>query len=127
MRWANRGGRNLIASLKGSETLTVLRGATDAMSNRVVTAIGSVEAIFAWGSGARGTGRFGSVAKRDESASITANVYVPRGSDVQARDRLIRNNGEEYAVVGHPLWDQLSPFTGHDFGYMVLQVQATNG
>lgn len=105
----------------------MFRGATDNMSKRIEVANGTVQAVFAWGSGARGTGRFGSVNTHKESASITANVYVPRGSDVKARDRLVRANGEKYVVVGHPLWDQASPFTGRDFGYMLLQVESYSG
>jgi hypothetical protein len=97
------------------------------MLKRTESVNGTVEALFSWGAG-RGSGRFrSSVSDRAESAKILADVYVPRGSDLQARDRIVRANGEKYVVVGHALWDQAAAFTGHNFGWMQFQVESTNG
>lgn len=97
------------------------------MSKRTSVDNGTVEVLFSWGIGARGQGRFGETRNRNESAVITAEMYVRRGSDVQARDRVVRANGEKYVVVGHSLWDQNSAFSGRDFGWMGFQVQSSNG
>ena len=56
-----------------------------------------------------------------------AEMYVRRGADVQARDRIIRSNGEKYVVSGHSLWDQVHPHTGRDFGWMMFQLESANG
>lgn len=109
-----------------TETLTVSRGKTDSMSNRSNTAH-TVEGVLAWGIGSRGSGRFRFDIDRQESASVTARLYVQRGADVQARDRITRANGQAYAVVGHSLWDQQNPLTGHDFGWMTFEIVSTDG
>ncbi|OMC55375.1 hypothetical protein A5747_13360 [Mycobacterium sp. IS-836] len=96
------------------------------MSNRVNTTH-TVEGFFGWGYGARGTGRYRFDLDHKESATVTAQLWVKRGSDVKPRDRILRSNGQEYAVVGHSMWDQDSPITGRDFGYTLFQVVSTNG
>lgn len=113
------------------ETITVNRGFTNNKSERETTSTHTAEACFAWGQSGKSTGKFGASTTGRESATITAQLFVPRGEDVQARDRLLRANGEAYAVVGHSLW-------GEDFalgdGYdddldelVVFQVASTNG
>lgn len=108
-----------------TETLTVSRGKTDSMSKRTNTPH-SVQGVLAWGTGSRSTGRFNSDLGNKESSSMTAQLYVRRGSDVKARDRIIRSNGEKYSVVGHSLWDQRNPLTGHDMGWAVFQLESAN-
>lgn len=103
-----------------TETLTVSRGSTDKMSKRTTDATHSVEGVFSWG-------RYRSDWDGRESAATTTELYVERGADVKARDRIARTNGEKYVVVGHPMWDQGQPQTGHDFGYMVVQLESANG
>lgn len=110
-----------------TEQVTILRGETDNMSKRNEVEHGPIAAMFSWGIGARGSGRFRDTRTRNESATISAELYVPRGSDVQPRDRIVRGNGQKYVVVGHALWDQLSGYTAHDFGWMGFQVESTNG
>jgi hypothetical protein len=113
--------------LKG-ETLEVTRGDTDKYGNPNKTPHGSIKGVFAWGPGT-GTNKFsaGALANgRSESRSLTAELYVKRGTDLKARDRIKRANGEVYAVVGHAAWDQAHPFDGFDFGYAVFQVEAVN-
>lgn len=109
-----------------TETVTVERGATDAMSNRTNTNH-TIGVIFEWGTGTRSTGRFALDRDHRESATVTARIFVKRGTDVQARDRILRSNGQEYIVVGHSMWDQANPITGHDFGYMTFQVTSASG
>lgn len=97
------------------------------MAKRTEVDNGTVQVVWSWGAG-RGSGRFkSSGSDRAESTKILADIYVPRGSDVQARDRIVRANGEKYVVVGHALWDSLTAFTGHDFGWIAFQVESMNG
>lgn len=109
-----------------TETLTVQRGKTNAMSNRSNTSH-TVQGFFAWGSSGSSTGKFNIDYDHRESAGVTAQLYVRRGSDVQSRDRILRSNGQEYAVIGHSMWDQDSPLTGSNFGFMLFQVESANG
>lgn len=102
-----------------TEQITVRRGATDAMSERANTTH-TVQGIFAWS-------RHTDDTDRRESASTTVQLYVRRGADIQARDRLTRTNGEAYRVVGHSMWDQASPYTGKDFGWKVFQLESMTG
>jgi hypothetical protein len=103
-----------------TETLTVSRGATDAMGNRTTAGTHTVPGVFAWR---------GFTADRDhhDSAGTTAELYVKRDADVQARDRITRPNGQTYAVVGHAVWEQNHPITGRDFGWKVFQVESLSG
>lgn len=108
------------------EILTVYRGATDNRGNPNKTVHGTVKGVFAWGPGTS-TNKFGRDRNfKGESSSLTAELYVKRGADLKARDRIERANGEQYSVVGHASWDQGHPFDGFDFGYMVFQVEAVN-
>lgn len=87
------------------EAVTVERGGTDKYGERATDSTHEVEVVFAWGHG-RSAGKFHDPGKdRSESAGMTAQVYVARGTDLQVRDRIVRGNGEKYRVVGHPLWD----------------------
>lgn len=109
-----------------TETVTVDRGETDKTGKRTSEGTHNVEAIFGWSSGRANT-RFRSRDGRQESFSLMAEMYVRRGADVQARDRIIRSNGEKYVVSGHSLWDQVHPHTGRDFGWMMFQLESANG
>lgn len=110
-----------------TEKVTVFRGGTDKYGNPNKAVHGTVDGVFAWG-GSRGNGaRFTQSNDRREAAAINADFYVARGTDVRARDRLKRSNGEEYTVVGHALWDQHHPMDGFDFGWMVFNVESLNG
>lgn len=109
-----------------TETVTVYRGATDKYGNPDKQAHGTATGVFAWGPGTSSS-KYRRNDTHGESVSITAEFYVPRGTDLKARDRIRRTNGEEYTVTGHSLWDQVDPFTGHDFGWTVFQVESING
>lgn len=110
-----------------TETVQVKRGGTDRMGVPNKSAHGTAEVVFAWGAGSRSVGSFSRKGERGESAAITGQIYVARGEDLKARDRIVRSNGEEYVIVGHALWDQDDPFGGYDFGWMVFQVESYNG
>lgn len=49
-------------------------------------------------------------------------VFAPRGSDLKSGDR-IPYQGLFYVLSGKPSGDQVHPFTGHDFGWMVFTVE----
>lgn len=93
-----------------TETITVHRGATTNTGARENGPTHTVEGLFAWSNSGRSSSRYTPNSGRQESAQITAQLYVPRGADVQARDRLARANGQGYAVVGHALWGEDFPF-----------------
>lgn len=103
------------------ETVSVFRGDTDRKGNPSKEPVGSVGVVFAWGGMSASSGRF----DRQESAETSPQVFVPAGVDVRARDRLQRGNGERYAVVGHPMWEQSIEVFGDR--WMVFQVEAMNG
>lgn len=109
-----------------TETVRVLRGDTDKYGNPNKNASGTAEVVFAWGAGRRAD-RFQITRGKDEATTITAQIYCARGTDLKARDRIVRSNGEKYAVVGHQSWDQNDPLSGYDFGWMTFQVESANG
>lgn len=106
------------------ERVEVYRGDTDKYGNPNKAAHGSVEGVFAWGTRGGATTR----ARRDESmkgesVALQVEFYVERGVDLRARDRIKRGNGQVFSVVAGPLWDQVHPFDGFDFGWAVYQVE----
>lgn len=107
--------------------MTVHRGDTDRKGNVNKEPAGVVDVAFAWGASGRSTGRFTSSDDRQESADITSQVYVVKGTDVRARDRIERSNGERYAVIGHPLWWQPNELEVFGNVWVVFQVEAMNG
>lgn len=52
-----------------------------------------------------------------------AMLFIPRGTDVRAGDHVIYNNWK-FIVAGRPRGDQPHPFTGSDFGWMAVSMQA---
>lgn len=110
-----------------TETVQVFRGDTDKYGNPNKTPHGTAQVVFAWGSGRSSGARYRPSRAKDESTVMTAEIYVQRGTDLKARDRIVRSNGEKYAVVGHQLWDQVEPLSGYDFGWMSFQVESANG
>lgn len=110
------------------ETVSVYRGGVDRKGNVDKSAHGTVDVAFAWGTSGRSTGRFASSSdERQESADITSQVYVLKGTDLRARDRIERSNGERYAVIGHPLWWQPNELEVFGGVWVVFQVEAMNG
>lgn len=107
-----------------TETITVSRGKTDVMSVRSNTDH-TIQAVFTWSYGARA--HFRPNMDRRESATVVAQLMVQRGTDLQARDRIKRSNGETYIVVGHQLWDQVNPISGMDYKWMIFELESGNG
>jgi hypothetical protein len=110
------------------ESVTVYRGDTDRKGNVNKTSTGRFDVAFAWGTSGRSTGRFDTSSnERQESADITSQIYVPKGTDIQPRDRIERDNGERYSVIGHPLWWQPNELEVFGYVWVVFQVEAMNG
>lgn len=108
----------------GTERVTVYRGATDRKGNPSKEPVGEVEVAFDWGSGlSRANGDF----DRQESAAGSPHIFVAKGCDLKARDRVERANGERYSVVGHPVWEQ--PHEVPVFGqvWVVFKLESMNG
>lgn len=103
--------------------MTVYRGDTDRKGNPNKTPSGVVQAVFAPSGMTASMGRF----DRQESASTSPQVFVVKGSDVKARDRLERANGERYAVVGHAMWDLPSELEVFGQVWVVFDVEVMNG
>ena len=107
-----------------TETLTVYRGATDKMGNVNRPIHGTVQGVVAWGQGT-GTGRYSDASGfKGEANNFTAQLFVPRGTDLANRDRIKRGNGDQYRIIGNAAWDQPHPMTGHDFGWTVFQMES---
>ncbi|MFE2998668.1 hypothetical protein ACFXG4_27155 [Nocardia sp. NPDC059246] len=61
---------------------------------------------------------------RRQTAVIQAGFAVPVGSDVTARDRLLRADGTRWDVlVVETPTSGASPLSGHQFGYFVVRTQ----
>ena len=108
----------------GLESVTVYRGGTDRKGNVSKESVGEVEVAFDWGSGmSRSFGDF----DRADSATSAPHVYVYKGTDLRARDRIQRGNGERYSVVGHPVWEQ--PHEVSVFGnvWVCFKLESMNG
>lgn len=105
------------------ETVSVYRGDTDRKGNAVKEPHGEVSVAFAWGGMSRSNGRFG----REDSSETSPLIYVEKGSDLRARDRVQRSNGERYSVVGHPLWEQPNELSVFGRVWVVFQVESLNG
>lgn len=105
-----------------AETLTVLRGDTDKYGNSDKAEQGTVEGLFAWGPGVTTTRARADGGKR-ESALLQVELYVKRGSDIKVRDRVKRAGGQLFKVLAGPAWDNDAPHSGHDFGWVVFQVE----
>lgn len=107
------------------ETVTVYRGGTDRKGNVSKEPSGTARVAFGWGSASRDVKFPG---EREDSADVTAQVFVPAGVDVRSRDRLQRSNGERYAVIGHAMWGgQTNTMEVFGSGWVVFEVEAMNG
>lgn len=110
----------MVGGMRG-ETLKVFRGKTDRYGNADKSEYGAVEGVFSWGKYRRGS------FNRSNGTAMNCELFVARGADLRARDRVERANGEQYSVVGRAEWDQDYPFDGSSFGVMVFQLEAING
>lgn len=60
------------------------------------------------------------------------DAYVPRDHDVLPSDKVrfldVRTgNVASFSVQGRPMWDQLQPQTGHDFGRKLVRLREVAG
>lgn len=110
-----------------TETLTIYRGDTDKMGNPNKAEHGTIEGIIVWGPGAYSSRARPDNALKGESRSLQIELYAERGADLKPRDRIKRANGQSFSVLAGPMWDQSQPQTGHNFGWMVFQVETVSG
>ena len=103
------------------ESVTVYRGETDRKGNVNKEPHGSINVVFGWGSLSRSRSDY------QESADTTPQVFAAVGTDLRARDRIERSNGERYSVIGHPLWWQPNELEVFDTVWVVFQLEAMNG
>lgn len=103
-----------------TETLTVYRGETDRYGNPNKQDHGTVQGVFSWGTTQPSTPEGG----RGESASTGAELFVAKGTDLRARDRVKRANGDTYRVVGGAQWDQNHPISNRDYKWLVFRVES---
>lgn len=53
-------------------------------------------------------------------------VFCPTDAPIRLRGRdRIKCAGVWYAVIGSPVWDDRHPFTGYQFDYYAMQLEAT--
>lgn len=55
------------------------------------------------------------------------DLYVPRAADVLASDKIELPDGTTFKVQGRPMWDQVHPMTGRDFGYKLVRLREVSG
>jgi len=103
-----------------TETLTVYRGDADRYGNPAKQEHGTVTGVLSWGTVNPST----PVGGRGESASTTADLFVPKDTDLRAKDRVKRANGDTYRVVGGAQWDQSHPLSGRRFGWVMYRLEA---
>lgn len=113
-------GRPVQAALMITETLTVYRGETDRYGNPNKSEHGTVQGVVSWGTATSAEPLSG----RGETARTVAELFVSKGTDLRAKDRVKRANGDEYRVVGGAQWDQNHPVTNRDFGRAVYRLES---
>lgn len=104
-----------------TETLTVYRGDADKYGNPNKQDHGTVQGVFAWGTTQPTT----PVGGRGEDASTGADLFVPTGTDLRARDRVKRVNGDTYRIVGQVQWDHPHPMTNRTSKWVAYWVVST--
>ena len=69
--------------------------------------------------------------KQFQDVQVTdVDGYAPRGDDVQAGDEIIATRDGKsitLAVQGIPMWDQVHPLSGKDFGHKLIRMRAVSG
>lgn len=54
------------------------------------------------------------------------DLYMPRTADVLASDK-IEIDTHMFRVLGKPMWDQVHPMTGTDYGYKLVRLREVSG
>lgn len=103
-------------------TVVPQRPTDDGMGNTTWADLPSVS-VLVW-SGGRSGGAHAVTMGGSKGPSWTqfAQVFVPRGADLQSGDR-IPYQGLQFVISGTPSGDQMQPFTGHDFGWMAFEAE----
>lgn len=113
------------------ESLQVMRGFTDSTGTRTTVSTHSIEGMISWNFSRDASGRYTAQMTGRESAQIMALLIVPVGADVKPRDRVVRGNGEMFAIVGYDMWAEGNPLVDETFdpvaNYMVFQLDSVNG
>lgn len=86
------------------------------------TSLGATAAVVALSDASAGPASMG--VQTDDVTMFTQSgeLYVPRGSDLRAGDRLTFS-ARKYELMGVANWDQDQPFTGDDFGWVAFKIQ----
>ena len=56
-----------------------------------------------------------------------ADWYVPRAADIVASDKVDFADYGTFRVLGKPMWDQVHPMTGTDYGYKLVRLREVAG
>lgn len=54
------------------------------------------------------------------------DLYVPRAADVVASDK-VEIGDRTFRVLGKPMWNQVHPMTGTDYGYKLVRLREVSG
>lgn len=97
------------------------RPTDDGMGNTTWADLDPVSAVF-WAGGHAASHSVRLAADRGPQWTAFAQLFVPRGTDIRSGDR-IPYQGLLYVVSGVAAGDQVHPFSGNDFGWMVFNVE----
>lgn len=114
-------------NITGGHTIEVFRHVKDRFGDRSEQSVGTIDhCVFQWASTTHSGLHFKASGGFQETSDVTALFYVPRHTEpkIQDRDRIVFK-GKTFRVVGLPAWDEEHPATGHDFGYYLVQVEAS--
>ncbi|WP_137148087.1 hypothetical protein [Mycolicibacterium sp. CR10] len=92
------------------------RKTSDRFGDGVLTTVGTIDHCILDPGRPKDFGELG------EFNTYAATVWIPRGSDVQAKDRLTLG-GQTFRVLG-TAWDHDHPATSTNFGYFAAYVEA---
>lgn len=102
---------------RNPQTVTVERTSKDLRGNPGTPTTWPIKgAVFWWD-------QVSEVFDRRQTSTVLGNLGVPRGSDLRQGDVVILADGRRFSTIGAPQWDQASPLSGHNFGYMVAKLQ----
>jgi hypothetical protein len=102
-------------------TVVPQRPTDDGMGNTVWADLPAVQAVI-WAGGHAAARSVRLSTDRGPQWTAFAQVFLPRGSDVKSGDR-IPYQGVFYVLSGVTSGDEVHPFTGNDFGWMVFNVE----
>lgn len=107
-------------TLHGSSATVTRDGASDRHGDSATTSTHSV------GPGAVDWNATYSNQTFQDVAVTDVDYYLPRSDDVKTGDRLTLA-GRKFTVQGIPMWDQVHPMTGRDYGYKLVRLREVSG